>query len=153
MARQQEYLLLKLGDIKGQATTLRFEDKIVPQNRSYGICQGGSWEEGAQLSGRVTTFLELSGVKLLDVSSHPITTACAMKQQYPKAEISVTAGTKAVYYKLTLEKSWSPALRWQSPLVRAIRANRSPSVSVKRPGNMVQPKVGAILGRTRRSDR
>ena len=101
---KQEYLFLKLGDIKGKATTVGFEDQIVLQNISYGISQGGTWEEGVQLSGRVTTFSDLSCVKLMDIASPSIATACATKQQFPRAEISVTAGTKDVYYRLTLEK-------------------------------------------------
>ncbi|HMS84167.1 MAG TPA: type VI secretion system tube protein Hcp [Nitrospira sp.] len=104
MAVKQEYMFLKLGDIKGNATTVGFEDQIVLQNMSYGISQRGSWEEGAQLSGRVTTFSDVSFVKLLDVASPSIATACAAKQQFLRAEISVTAGTKDAYYKLTLEK-------------------------------------------------
>ena len=104
MAMEQEYLFLKLGDIKGKATTEGFKDQIVLQNMSYGISQGGSWEEGTQLSGRITTFSDLSCVKLMDVASPSIATACATKQQFQKAEIAVTAGTKDAYYKLTLEK-------------------------------------------------
>lgn len=104
MAMEQEYLFLKLGDIKGKATTDGFKDQIVLQNMSYGISQGGSWEEGDQLSGRITTFSDLSCVKLMDVASPSIATACATKQQFQKVEISVTAGTKDTYYKLTLEK-------------------------------------------------
>jgi len=104
MAMEQEYLFLKLGDIKGKATTEKFKDQVVLQNMSYGISQGGSWEEGTQLSGRITTFSDLNCVKLMDVASPSLATACATKQQFPKAEIAVTAGTKDAYYKLTLEK-------------------------------------------------
>jgi len=104
MAMEQEYIFLKLGDIKGKATTETFKEQIVLQNMSYGISQGGSWEEGSQLSGRITTFSDLSCVKLMDVASPSLATASATKQQFPKAELSVTAGTKDAYYKLTLEK-------------------------------------------------
>ena len=104
MAMEQEYIFLKLGDIKGKATSEKFKDQIVLQNISYGISQGGSWKEGSQLSGRITTFSDLSCVKLMDVASPSLATACATKEQFPKAEISVTAGTKDAYYKLTLEK-------------------------------------------------
>ncbi len=104
MAVEQEHLFLKLGDIKGNATMAGFEDQIVLQNISYGISQRGSWEDGMQLSGRITTFSDVSCVKLLDIASPSIVTACAAKQQFPKAEISLTDGTNHVYYKLTLEK-------------------------------------------------
>jgi type VI secretion system secreted protein Hcp len=101
---EQEYLFLKLGDIKGKATSKNFKDQIVLQNMSYGISQGGQWEEQNQLSGRITTFSDLSCVKLMDVSSPSLATACATKQQFKEAVLSVTSGTKDAYYKLTLEK-------------------------------------------------
>ena len=101
---QQEYIFLKLGDIKGVATSEGFKDQIVLQNMSYGISQGGHWEEQDKLSGRITHFTDLSCVKLMDVASPALATACALKTQYNDAVISVTSGTKAAYYKLTLEK-------------------------------------------------
>jgi type VI secretion system secreted protein Hcp len=101
---EQEYIFLKLGDIKGKATSEKFKDQIVLQNMSYGISQGGQWEEQNQLSGRITNFSDLSCVKLMDVASPSIATACATKQQFKDAVISVTSGTKDAYYKLTLEK-------------------------------------------------
>ena len=101
---QQEYIYLKLGDIKGVATSDGFKDQIVLQNMSYGISQGGHWEEQDKLSGRITHFTDLSCVKLMDVASPALATACALKTQYNDAVISVTSGTKQAYYKLTLEK-------------------------------------------------
>ena len=101
---QQEYVFLKLGDIKGKATTDAFKDQIVLQNMSHGITQGGQWEEQDKLSGRITNFSDLSCVKLMDVSSPALATACALKTQYKEAVISVTSGTKDAYYKLSLEK-------------------------------------------------
>ena len=81
---QQEYVFLKLGDIKGKATTDAFKDQIVLQNMSYGISQGGQWEEQDKLSGRITNFSDLSCVKLMDVSSPALATACALKTQYKR---------------------------------------------------------------------
>ena len=104
MAMEQEYIFLKLGDIKGKATSETHKDQIVLQNMSYGISQGGQWEAGDLLSGRITTFSDLSCAKLMDVASPSLATACALKTQFPKAEIAVTSGTKEAYYKLTLEK-------------------------------------------------
>ena len=101
---QQEYIFLKLGDIKGKATTDKFKDQIVLQNMTYGVSQAGQWEEADKLSGRITTFSDLSCVKQMDVSSPALATACALKTQYNEAVISVTSGTKDAYYKLTLEK-------------------------------------------------
>jgi type VI secretion system secreted protein Hcp len=81
---QQESMFLKLGDIKGKATTEKFKDQIVLQNISFGISQGGRWEEDrvGNLSARITNFTDLSCVKLLDVSSPALATACALKTQY-----------------------------------------------------------------------
>lgn len=53
---QPEYMFLKLGDIKGKATTDKFKDQIVLQNISYGISQGGQWEEQSRVSGRIKKF-------------------------------------------------------------------------------------------------
>lgn len=103
MAMEQEYIFLKLGDIKGTSTTSTNKDQIVLQNMSYGISQAGQWEDGDRLSGRITNFSDLSCVKLLDMSSPSLATACALKTQIPKAEIAVTSGTKEAYYTLTLE--------------------------------------------------
>ncbi len=104
MAMEQEYIFLKLGNIKGKATSEKFKDQVVLQNISYGISQGGEWEDGDRLSGRITNFSDLSLVKQMDVSSPSLATACATKEQFDKAEIAVTAGTKDAFYKLTLEK-------------------------------------------------
>lgn len=101
---QQEYVFLKLGEVKGVATSEGFKDQIVLQSISYGISQGGQWEEQDKLSGRITNFSDLSCVKLMDVASPALATACALKTQYNDAVISVTSGTKQAYYKLTLEK-------------------------------------------------
>ena len=101
---EQEYIFLKLGDIKGKSTSEKFPDQIVLQNVSYGISQGGHWEEKEVHSGRITTFTDLSCVKLLDAASPALSTACALKTQYDDAVISVTSGTKDAYYKLSLEK-------------------------------------------------
>jgi type VI secretion system secreted protein Hcp len=94
MAAEQEHLFLKLGDIKGKATTSGFKDQIVLQNLSYGISQGGSWEEGTQLSGRITTFSDVSCVKFMDVASPSLATACAAKQQVLVTSVStaISAG-------------------------------------------------------------
>jgi type VI secretion system secreted protein Hcp len=104
MAKEQEYIFVKLGDIKGVATDANYKDQVVLQHMSYSINQSGHWEEQDKLSGRITTFSDLSVTKLLDASSPAIATACALKTQIPQAVISVTSGTKDCYYKLTLDK-------------------------------------------------
>lgn len=101
---EQEYIFLKLGDVKGVATSDGFKDQIVLTSINFGINQSGQWEEQDKLSGRITTFSTLSCVKLLDAASPALGTACALKTQYNEAVISVTSGTKQAYYKLTLEK-------------------------------------------------
>jgi type VI secretion system secreted protein Hcp len=100
----EEYLFLKLGDIKGMATSKNFEKQIVLQHISYSIHQAGNWETGETKSGRITTFGDLSCTKLLDQSSPTLALACAMKDHFDKVEISVSAGTADAYYKVTLEK-------------------------------------------------
>ena len=150
MAMEQEYLFLKLGDIKGKATTEGFKDQIVLQNMSYGVSQGGSWEEGTQLSGRITTFSDLSCVKLMDVASPSLATACATKEQFPKAEISVTAGTKDAYYKLPLEKVIITSISTSIARARAISPNPLPSASAKGRGSTAPPRAATIWKRTRR---
>jgi type VI secretion system secreted protein Hcp len=102
MALQQENAFLKLGSIKGKATTDKFKDQIVFQSMSYGVHQAGEWEEGDRLSGRITTFADLTLVKEMDSSSPSLARACALKEQYPKAEIALVSG-KDTYLKVTLE--------------------------------------------------
>ncbi|MBS0182957.1 MAG: type VI secretion system tube protein Hcp [Nitrospira sp.] len=101
---EQEYIFLKLEGVKGKATSDGFKDQLVLLNLTYDINQAGKWEEGDNLSGRLTTFSKLSCVKFIDASSTALATACALKTQYKEAVISVTSGTKEAYYKLTLEK-------------------------------------------------
>ena len=50
---QRENAFLKLGSIKGNATTKGFEDQIVFQSMSYGVSQAGEWEEGNRLPHRL----------------------------------------------------------------------------------------------------
>jgi type VI secretion system secreted protein Hcp len=102
MALQQENAFLKLGDIKGKATTDKFKDQIVFQSMSYGVHQAGEWEEGDRLSGRITTFADMTLVKEMDSSSPSLAQACALKEQFPKAEIALVSG-KDTYLKVTLE--------------------------------------------------
>jgi type VI secretion system secreted protein Hcp len=101
-APQQENAFLKLGNIKGKAQTKGFIDQIVIQSMSYGIHQAGEWEDGNRLSGRITTFGDLTLVKDMDVSSPSLAQACATKEQFARAEISLLAGTET-YMKVTLE--------------------------------------------------
>lgn len=99
----QENAFLKLGNIKGKAQTKGFEDQIVFQSMSYGIHQGGEWEDGGRLSGRTTTFGDFTLVKDMDSSSPSLAQACATKEQIPKAEISLVAAATETYMKVTLE--------------------------------------------------
>jgi type VI secretion system secreted protein Hcp len=99
---RQENAFLKLGAIKGKAKTDKFADQIVFQSMSYGVNQAGEWEEGDRLSGNITTFADLVITKEVDSASPSLALACAMKQQFPKAEISLVSG-KDVYSRVTLE--------------------------------------------------
>lgn len=99
---RQENAFLKLGDIKGKATTDKYKDQIVFQSMSYGVNQGGEWEEDNRLSGNITTFADLVIVKEMDAASPSLAKACAIKEQIAKAEISLVSG-KDVYCKVSLE--------------------------------------------------
>jgi type VI secretion system secreted protein Hcp len=103
-SRRQENAFLKLGNIKGKAETKGFKDQVVFQSMSYSIHQAGQWEDGDRLSGRITTFDDLAIVKEMDISSPSLAQACAMKEQFPKAEISLVAAGKETYMKVTLEE-------------------------------------------------
>ena len=98
----RENAFLKLGNIKGNATTKGFENQIVFQSMSYGISQAGEWEEGDRLSGRITRLDDLTLVKEMDSSSPSLAQACATKEQFPKAEIALVSG-KETYLKVTVE--------------------------------------------------
>lgn len=50
---QRENAFLKLGDIKGNATTKGFKKQIVLQSMSYGISQAGECEEDNRLPHRL----------------------------------------------------------------------------------------------------
>jgi type VI secretion system secreted protein Hcp len=102
-ALKQENAFLKLGNIKGKAETKGFQDQIVFQSMSYSVHQAGEWEDGDRLSGRITTFGDLTIVKDMDSSSPSLAQACATKEQFPKAEISLVAAGKETYLKVTLE--------------------------------------------------
>lgn len=99
---RQENAFLKLGNVKGEATTEKFKDQIVFQSMSYGVDQAGEWEEGDRLSGNITTFTDFLITKEMDASSPSLAKACATKEQFPKAEISLVSG-KDVYCKVTLD--------------------------------------------------
>jgi type VI secretion system secreted protein Hcp len=99
---EQENAFLKMGSLKGKATTKGYEDQIVFQSMSFGVSQAGEWEDGNKLSGRITNFTDLTISKEMDESSPSLAAACATKEQFPKAEINLVSGG-AVYFKLTLE--------------------------------------------------
>ena len=99
---RQENAFLKLGDIKGKATTDKYKDQIVFQSMSYGVNQGGEWEEDNRLSGNITTFADLVIVKEMDAASPSLAKACATKEQIAKAEISLVSG-KDVYCTVSLD--------------------------------------------------
>lgn len=101
---EQENMFLKLGTIKGKATSDKFKDQLVVQSLSYGIAQSGEWEEGDRLSGCITTFGDLTVLREMDSASPSIAVSCATKEQFPKAEFSITAGTKDAFYKLIIEQ-------------------------------------------------
>ena len=89
---QPEFGFLKLGDLKGTAITRNFQGQIVFASMNYAVQQAGEFEDGTRLSGRITTFSDLTLVKDMDTSSPFLATACAVKQQFPAAVIELTDG-------------------------------------------------------------
>lgn len=100
---QNGFLNIDGGAIKGNATVSGYEDQIVVQAVSYGVSQAGEWEEGEQITGRVTMFGDLNITKVMDNGSPALAHACAMKTQYDKVELNLVAGTDA-YLTVTCEK-------------------------------------------------
>lgn len=100
---QNGFLNIAGGAIKGNATVSGYENQIVVQSVSYGVHQGGEWEEGVQLTGRVTTLKNIVVTKVMDNGSPALAHACAIKAQFPKVELNLVAGTDS-YLTVTLEK-------------------------------------------------
>ena len=100
---QNGFLNIGDGAIKGNATVSGYEDQIVVQAVSYGISQAGEWEEGEQITGRVTMLGDLNVTKVMDNGSPALAHACAMKTQFDNAELNLVAGTDA-YLTVTCEK-------------------------------------------------
>ncbi len=103
MAEQNSFLNFDDGAIPGNATVSGYEDQIVVQAVSYGISQAGEWEEGEEITGRVTTFGDMTVTKVMDNGSPALAVACAKKTQFKKAELNLVAGNDA-YLTVTLEK-------------------------------------------------
>ena len=100
---QNTFLNIGGGAIPGNATVSGYEGQIVVGYVMYGIAQAGEWEEGEQITGRVTTFSDLQIVKNVDNGTPALLHACAMKTQYDDAELNFVAGSDA-YATITLEK-------------------------------------------------
>ncbi|WP_454063422.1 type VI secretion system tube protein Hcp [Candidatus Nitrospira salsa] len=100
---QNGFLDIGGGAIKGNATVDGYTDQIVVQAVSYGVSQAGEWEEGEQITGRVTMFGDLNISKVMDNGSPALAHACANKTQYDKVELNLVAGSEA-YLTITCEK-------------------------------------------------
>lgn len=103
ITEQNAFLNIGDGAIKGNATVSGYNDQTVVQAVRYGVSQAGEWEEGEQITGRVTMFGELSVTKFMDKGSPALAHACSMKTQYDKAVLNLVAGTDP-YLTVTLEK-------------------------------------------------
>jgi type VI secretion system secreted protein Hcp len=100
---QNAFLNIGGGAIPGNATVAGYEGQTVVTSVSYGVSQMGEWEESEQLTGRVTSFADLSVTKVMDNGSPSLAQACAMKTQFDNAELNLVAGGDA-YLTVTLEK-------------------------------------------------
>jgi type VI secretion system Hcp family effector len=98
-----ERIFLKLGDMKGFATTSAFVGQIVAHSLSYGITQAGEWEEGDRLSGRITRFGDFKLVRQFDAVSPALAQACATKQPFGEAVITVSPDGRSTFMKITLQ--------------------------------------------------
>ncbi len=103
MAEQNGFLNIGDGAIPGNATVSGYEGQTVVNAVSYGVSQAGEWEEGEQITGRVTTFGDLTITKVMDNGSPGLAHGCAMKTQYDNAVLNLVAGTDS-YLEVTLEK-------------------------------------------------
>ncbi len=103
MAEQNGFLNIGDGAIPGNATVSGYENQTVVQSVSYSVSQAGEWEEGEQITGRVTMFGDLSITKVMDNGSPALAQACAKKTQYANAVLNLVAGTDA-YLTVTIEK-------------------------------------------------
>ena len=100
---QNGFLNIGDGAIPGNATVSGYENQIVVQSVSYGVSQAGEWEEGEQITGRVTMFGDLNITKVMDNGSPALAVACAKKTQYDNAVLNLVAGGDA-YLTVTIEK-------------------------------------------------
>jgi len=103
MAEQNGFINIGAGAVPGNATVTGYEGQTIVQSVSYGTSQDGEWEEGDQITGRVTTFGDLTITKVMDNGSPALAHACAMKTQFDNAELNLVAGSDA-YLTITLEK-------------------------------------------------
>ncbi|GJL49588.1 MAG: hypothetical protein NPIRA01_08150 [Nitrospirales bacterium] len=103
MPEQNGFINIGAGAVPGNATVTGYEGQTIVQSVSYGTSQGGEWEEGDQITGRVTTFGDLTITKVMDNGSPALAHACAMKTQFDNAELNLVAGSDA-YLTITLEK-------------------------------------------------
>ena len=100
---QNVFLDIGGGAIPGNATVSGYEDQIVVGSFSFLVSQAGEWEEGEQITGRVTTFGDLEIIKTMDNGSPSLAHASAMKTQYDTAELNIVVGADA-FMTVTLEK-------------------------------------------------
>jgi type VI protein secretion system component Hcp len=94
-----------MGDIKGDSKRKGFEDAIeLFGELTYGVQQDGEFEEGEVLTGRITTFSNITVEKIPDRASSAIMSAAARKTQFDLVEITIPSGRKGPDTILTLEK-------------------------------------------------
>ncbi len=106
-APTEEMIFMNIDDgaIKGNAITSGYEEQIVVGYVMYGVAQAGEWEEGEQITGRITTFGEFQIVKNVQIGNGTpeLLFASANKTQFDKVEINFVTGNDA-YATISLEK-------------------------------------------------
>ncbi len=105
-APSPQNILINIGEgaIPGNATVPGYENQIVAQNFSFAVSQLGEWEEGEQITGRVTIFSDFTFSKELDGGSPALAHASALKTQYNNAVLTFLDTTGEPIITVTLEK-------------------------------------------------
>jgi type VI protein secretion system component Hcp len=103
LAAPTAYMFVEDGAIIGDAKRKGFEDAIeLFGELTYGVQQFGEWEEGSQITGRVTIFSDITIQKIPDRASSAIMRAIGFKTQFDRVEIIIPSkGSDTI---LTLEK-------------------------------------------------
>ncbi|MDH5574706.1 MAG: type VI secretion system tube protein Hcp, partial [Nitrospirota bacterium] len=92
------------GAIPGNATLPGYENHIIGQDFSFAVAQAGEWEEGENITGRVTSFSDFTFSKQMDNASPALTLASARKTQFDNVVLNFIDASGNAFMTVTLEK-------------------------------------------------